>query len=179
MAKEKPLDSALAQAWLDACEESGLFSNAAVRHLQSLVPDNDCVVVVTRGAGRPARSLVIRRRRHVIGPPALGKRAPTSLDADRVAMFVGPTPPTAPIVGQLWRQTGAEPRYRQGIPHLIQRVSRWDGTQWVSWGIFSDEANFSIHECSFAEALATAHELARWNGCQTIYTLDDSTWGNA
>jgi hypothetical protein len=184
LANEKPLDLAWVQAWLAAWEESDLFSDAAVGHLKSLIPDNDCWVVVTRGAGRPPRSLMFRCWRRVIGPPAPGKRAPTWHDPDRMAMFIGPTPPAAaPIVGQLWRQMDAKPRYRQIIPHhLMQKVFRWDGTQWVSWGIFSDEATISIQgktECSFVEALALAHELARWTGSQTIYTFDDSTWGNA
>jgi len=35
-------------------------------------------------------------------------------------------------------------------------------------------------DCGFMEALASAHELARWNKrAKIIYTFDDSTWGNA
>jgi ubiquinone/menaquinone biosynthesis C-methylase UbiE len=49
-------------------------------------------------------------------------------------------------------------------------------------GLLRDEPIISRHgkqECSFEEALADAHEIARRNRCQTIYTFDDSTWGNA
>jgi hypothetical protein len=47
------------------------------------------------------------------------------------------------------------------------------------WRILNDEAAISKlgkQECGFAEALAYAHELAKWNRCQFIYAFDDSTW---
>jgi hypothetical protein len=53
MAREKPIDLAVLEAWLAAWEEDDLFSDAAIGHLKRLIPDNDCWVVVTRGAGRP------------------------------------------------------------------------------------------------------------------------------
>ncbi len=58
MAREKPLDLAVVQTWLSAWNESEIFSDAAVRHLQSLITDPLCIVVVTLGIGREPRSLV-------------------------------------------------------------------------------------------------------------------------
>ena len=38
----------------------------------------------------------------------------------------------------------------------------------------------AIVETWLMEALAGAHDLARWNkGAEIIYTFDGSTWGNA
>jgi hypothetical protein len=54
MAKEESLDLAAAQAWLTAWKEKDLYSDAAVRDLLSLIPDNDCMVVITCGVGWPA-----------------------------------------------------------------------------------------------------------------------------
>jgi hypothetical protein len=61
MAQEKPLDLAVVQAWLAAWNERDVFSDAAVYHLQSLITDLHCFVVVTLGVGREPRSLVFRR----------------------------------------------------------------------------------------------------------------------
>jgi hypothetical protein len=58
MAREKPLDLAAVQAWLSAWNEHDIFSDASVRHLQSLITDPLCLVVVTLGVGREPRSLV-------------------------------------------------------------------------------------------------------------------------
>jgi hypothetical protein len=49
MAQEKPLDLSIVQAWLSAWNERDIFSDAAVRHLQSLIADPLCLVVVTMG----------------------------------------------------------------------------------------------------------------------------------
>lgn len=63
MAREKPLDFNIVQAWLAAWDETELYSDAAVRHLATLIEDLHCLVVVTRGVSREARSLVFRRCR--------------------------------------------------------------------------------------------------------------------
>jgi hypothetical protein len=42
-AKEKSLDLAAVQTWLAAWSEKDLYSDAAVRDLLSLMPDNDCM----------------------------------------------------------------------------------------------------------------------------------------
>jgi hypothetical protein len=39
MARVKPLDSAVVQAWLSARNERDIFSDASVRHLRSLITD--------------------------------------------------------------------------------------------------------------------------------------------
>jgi len=57
MAQEKPLDPVIVQEWLAAWDESNIFSDASVRHLQSLITDPFCFVVVTLGIGREPRSL--------------------------------------------------------------------------------------------------------------------------
>jgi hypothetical protein len=186
MAKEKPLELEAVQTWLAAWEENDLYSDAAVRHLQSLIPDNHCIVVITRGVGCPPRSLVFRRWRRVrVVPPTptaqAGRVRPTLLDPDRMAMFDGPNRPMAPIAGQLWLQADVTPRQRISA-WPAQRIFRWDGTQWLVHGHLIDDATISNQGkqvCGFEEALANAHELARWNCCQTIYTFDDSTWGKA
>jgi hypothetical protein len=66
MAREQPLDLAVVQAWLAAWNESDIFSDAAAHHLQSLIADPLCLVVVTLGVGREPRSLVFRRWKRVL-----------------------------------------------------------------------------------------------------------------
>jgi len=183
MAKEKSLDLAAVQTWLAAWKES--YSDAAVRDLLSLIPDNDCMVVITCGVGCPPRSLVFRRwRRVVVLPPTpttqAGRVHPAVLDPDRVTMFHGPTPPIAPITDQLWLKEGVTPKW--SVPWVTQKIFRWDGTEWLLHGSLRDEAmihNQGKQECGFAEALAGARALAGANRCPIIYTFDDSTWGNA
>jgi hypothetical protein len=68
MARVKPLDLAVVQAWLSAWNERDIFSDAAVRHLQSLIIDPLCLVVVTLGIGREPRSLVFRRVKYMLPP---------------------------------------------------------------------------------------------------------------
>ena len=45
MASEKPLDLAALRAWLASWDESDLFSDLAVHHLQSLIADTHSLVV--------------------------------------------------------------------------------------------------------------------------------------
>jgi hypothetical protein len=78
MAREKPLDLAIVQAWLDAWDERDVFSDAAIQHLQSLIADTHCIVVITLGVGREPHSLVFR------------------------------VAPSAPPISQLWHQTGVK-----------------------------------------------------------------------
>src|SRR5215475_7117204 len=66
MAREKLLDLAVVRAWLVAWNERDVFSDAAVHHLQSLIADTHCLVVVTLGVGRGPRSLVFRRVKRVL-----------------------------------------------------------------------------------------------------------------
>jgi hypothetical protein len=188
MAREKPLDLAVVQAWLAAWKESDLYSDAAVRDLLSLIPDNDCMVVITCGVGCPPRSLVFRRLRRVVPKPT-GKGPVQLLDPDRVTMFRGPTPPMAPTIGQLWLNEAVTPKW--SVPGVTQKIFRWDGTQWLLHGHLCDEAWIQmqgnrpigpsglIDSQTFAEALGRAHEAAQRFNLETIYTFDDSTWGNA
>src|SRR5262245_40806432 len=115
MAREKPLDVAVVQAWQAAWNESDVFSDAAVLHLQSLIPDPLCLVVVTLGVGREPRSLVFRRIKRVVpipteitansGKDMLVRRESTG---PFPSMFVSPLAPVGPSVGQLWHQTGVK-----------------------------------------------------------------------
>jgi hypothetical protein len=66
MAQEKPLDLAVVQAWLSAWNDRDIFSDASVRHLQSLITDPLCLVVVTLGVGREPRSLLFHRMKQMI-----------------------------------------------------------------------------------------------------------------
>jgi hypothetical protein len=206
MAREKPLDLALVQAWLAAWNERDVFSDASVRHLQSLITDPLCLVVVTLGVGREPRSLVFRRIKQMIPVliPPLPALKPTlyAVHGDdgrfqihtntagepagirwgpRAAfpeMIVGPVAPIAPSVGQLWHQTGVK---SETVPKL-ERVLRWDGTDWVIAGLVTETggvAKQGMQVCDFQEALACAYEHTRWGDCEFIYTYDGSTWGNA
>jgi hypothetical protein len=190
MANVRSLDLSVVQGWLAAWKEKDLYSDAAVRDLLSLIPDNDCMVVITCGVGCPPRSLVFRRwRRVVVLPRPTEKGRVQVLEPDRVTMFHGPTPPIAPTTGQLWLNDAVTPKW--SVPGVTQKIFRWDGTQWLLHGHLTDEAWIKmqgnrpmgpsglIGSQTFAEALAGARELARGNSIQTIYTFDDSTWGNA
>jgi hypothetical protein len=204
MARVKPLDLAVVQAWLSAWNERDIFSDAAVRHLQSLIMDPLCLVVVTLGVGREPRSLVFRRMKQMIPVliPPLPALKPTvyavqggdgrwqfrtdggpklELKQDIrpfPEVIVSPVAPVAPSVGQLWHQTGVK---SETVPKL-ERVLRWDGAEWVIAGLVTERGGVSkqgVQVCDFQEALACAHELARWLDCEFIYTYDGSTWGSA
>ena len=56
MAREQPLEPAVVRTWLAMWEQRDPFCDDAVRHLQTLIPDNNCYVVVTLGTGREPRS---------------------------------------------------------------------------------------------------------------------------
>jgi len=187
MAREKPLDVAVVQAWLAAWNERDVFSDAAVLHLQSFITDPLCLVVVTLGVGREPRSLVFRRIKRVepvpteINPEATLKRLEDMLPS----MFVSPLAPVGPSVGQLWHQIGV--RYRVPLslsecPWKLERVLQWDGEDWVIAGYVLDSPTIvkqGKQVCDFQEALAYAHETTKWLDCEFIYTYDGSTWGNA
>src|SRR5262249_6310746 len=66
MAREQPLESAVVRTWLAMWEQRDPFCDDAVRHLQALIPDNKCYVVITLGIGCEPRSLVFRRWKHVL-----------------------------------------------------------------------------------------------------------------
>jgi hypothetical protein len=196
MAQVKPLDLAVVQDWLAAWDESNIFSDASVRHLQSLITDPFCLVVVTLGIGREPRSLVFRRVKYTL-PPVPPKPniqdmpRPSSREAALLgvrerrewielfrSMPVGPVAPVAPSVGQLWHQTGVK---SETVPKS-ERVLRWDGAEWVIAGFVVDDANImkqGKQACDFMEALASAHSSTQWTDCEFIYTYDGSTWGNA
>jgi hypothetical protein len=199
MAREKPLDVAVVQAWQAAWNESDVFSDDAVLHLRSFIPDSLCLVVVTLGVGREPRSLVFRRVKQVMPPewePTLEllrkSRYPLPDAQQRIStasfgtsmcalapstMFVSPVAPVAPPAGQLWHQTGA----KSGKANM-ERVLRWDGADWVIAGYVSDRLDIGKQgkqRCDFQEALAYAHWLTTVWDCEFIYTYDGSTWGNA
>jgi hypothetical protein len=68
MGRQKPLGLAIVQEWLAAWDKSNIFSDASVRHLQSLITDPFCLVVVTLGIGRKPRSSVFRRVKYTLPP---------------------------------------------------------------------------------------------------------------
>jgi hypothetical protein len=155
MAREKPLDVAVVQPWLAAWNERDVFSDAAVQHLQSLITDTHCLVVVTLGAGREPRSLVFRRVKRVLEADhetiirTDGWPWAHSLSLARSA-FVSPVAPVAAPVGQLWHQTGVKSKR---VPKL-ESVLRWDGADWVIGGYVSDSPmimNQGKQVCNFQE----------------------------
>ena len=180
MAREKPLDVAVVQAWLAAWNERDVFSDAAVVHLQSFITDPLCLVVVTLGVGHEPRSLVFRRIKRMepvpteIDPEATLKRLEDMLPS----MFVSPLAPVGPSVGQLWHQLGVK---SEG-PRKLERVLQWDGEDWVIAGYVYDSLSImrqGMQVCDFQEALADAHWSTKWTDCEFIYTYDGSTGGNA
>ena len=187
MAREKPLDVAVVQAWLAAWNERDVFSDAAVVHLQSFITDPLCLVVVTLGVGHEPRSLVFRRIKRVvpvpteINPEATLKRLEDMLPS----MFVSPLAPVGPSVGRLWHQIGVRyrvPRSLSECPWKLERVLQWDGEDWVTAGYVVDSPAImkqGKQVCDFQEALADAHETTKWLDCEFICTYDGSTWGNA
>jgi len=60
MASEQPLEPEVVRTWLAMWEQRDPSCDDAVRHLQTLIPDNHCCVVITLGIGRERRSLVFR-----------------------------------------------------------------------------------------------------------------------
>jgi hypothetical protein len=177
MAREKPLDLAIVQTWLSAWNESDIFSDIAVRHLQSLITDPLCFVVVTLGTGQEPRSLVFRRVKQMV-PVPISPFAGRKGISQFPTMTVSPVAPVAPSDGQLWHQTGVR---SETVPKL-ERVLRWDGTDWVIAGLVREIGGVmkqGMQVCDFQEALACAHEHTKWLDCEFIYTYDGSTWGNA
>jgi len=180
MAREKPLDMAVVQAWLAAWNEHDVFSDAAVLHLQSFITDPLCLVVITLGMGCEPRSLVFRRFKQVVPVPTeINPEATLERLEDMLpSMFVSPLAPVGPSVGQLWHQLGVK---SEG-PRKLERVLQWDGEDWVIAGYVIDSPVIMKHGkqvCDFQEALAYAHESTKWTDCEFIYTYDGSTWGNA
>jgi hypothetical protein len=183
MARQKPLDPAIAEEWLAAWNESDISSDTAVRHLQSLSTDPHCLVVVTLAVGRPPRSLVFRRVKRVLEADdgAIirwdGWPWAHSLGLAR-SVVVSPVAPNAPSIGQLWHQTGVK---SETAPKL-ERLLRWDGADWVIAGYVHDDPMIGMQgkqACDFRGALASASGYAKWFDCEFIYTYDGSTWGNA
>ena len=173
MAKEKPLDFDVVQAWLERWNERDLYSDAAVRYLQSLIADPYCVVVITRGIGCEPRSLVFMRWKWAfpIRPDRVDLSPPRAIDIGKIPrMASGENPPLAPRIGQLWHRTGQRP----------ERILEWDGADWTVAAPVCDDpiiVKQGLQPCDFQEALAAAHALGE--NCEFIYAYDDSTWGNA
>jgi len=192
MARERPLDLAVVQTWLASWDQSELFSEAAVKHIQILIGDTYCFVVVTLDVAHEPRSLLFRRVTRVVevghDDGLVIRRSRPELEAVRAAearslslassLFVSPVAPVAPAIGQLWHQTGVK---SESVPKL-ESVLRWDGADWVIAGHVSDNPIITMQGrklCDFNAALASAHELAKWIDCKFIYTYDGSTWGSA
>ena len=183
MARERPLEPTVVWTWLAMWEQRDPFCDDAIRHLQTLIQDNKCYVVITVGIGREPRSLVFRRWKHVL-PLArnIAEQKAELLEYDFYKMLVSPEAPTARNDRQFWHQTGANGCTRPPLPRA-QKVFQWNGADWMLYGYVRDDPIISKQgkqNCGFMEALACSHELARWSkGFQIIYTFDNSTWGNA
>jgi hypothetical protein len=204
MAREKPLDLDIAQAWLDAWDDGNPFSEPAVHHLQSLLADSHCLLAVTLNVGGEPRSLVFRRRRYVLpavlgrGPPIIvpnasglartGRSAPAQdvpSDRSHVLTFgwhIRMSRKMSMIAGPA---APAAPRVGQlwhqtGVK--LEKVLRWDGADWVIAGHVIDSPSIMMQgqrACHFSEALARAHWHATQLDCEFIYTYDGSAWGHA
>jgi hypothetical protein len=192
MARERPLDLAIVGTWLASWDEGELFSDAAVQHLQSLIADTHCLVVVTLDVAHERRSLLFRRLKRVVevdhDKSLLIRHSKREREVDAMrwarslslasSLFVSQVAPVAPPIGQLWHQTGVK---SETVPRL-ERVLRWDGEDWVIAGHVIDSPTImkqGKQGCDFQEALAYAHGHTRWFDCEFIYTHDGSTWGNA
>jgi hypothetical protein len=209
MATEKPLGLDVVQAWLDAWDESDLFSDPAVHHLQSLIADTHCLLVVTLTVDGEPRSLVFRRRQYMVpavlglGDPIIIPGVPKSVSAEPAGTGRNPPAPDAPMLRipggvlmlgpHLARMPAmiASPE-APAAPHVgqfwhqtgvkLEKVLRWDGGDWVIAGHVIDSPSIAKQgrqACGFTEALA----YARWNAtlvdCEFIYTFDGSAWGHA
>jgi len=190
MAREWPLEPTVVWTWLAMWEQRDPFCDDAVRHLQTLIPDNKCYVVITLGIGREPRSLVFRRWKHVLPlvrniaeqKADLLEQKADLLEYDFYKMLVSPEAPIARNDRQFWHQTGADGWTSPPLPRA-QKVFQWNGADWMLYGYVRDDPIISKQgkqNCGLMEALACSHELARWNkGFKVIYKFDNSTWGNA
>jgi hypothetical protein len=128
----------------------------------------------------PATGAIRAEARH---EPSASSR-PTVIPFDRrhlahglslaASMFVGAVAPVAPPIGQ--HQTGVK---SESFPKL-ERVLRWDGTDWLIAGYVSDSPSImkqgkQKRHCQ--EALAGAHASRSGSTANFIYTYDGSTWG--
>jgi hypothetical protein len=182
MALERPLDLSIVKAWLAAWNEADLYSDPAVRHLAALIDDPKCLVVVTRGVGREARSLVFRCWRPVRPnpPDCSAVVSPSARHTGEIPpLFHGPVPPAAPVIGQLWRQVRTECS-NVDLRTVLEKMFRWDGSDWIVLRVQPCIVKQGKEPCGFMEALVYAHEMAKWGSEEeVIYTYDDSAWGNA
>jgi hypothetical protein len=209
VARVKALELAVVQAWLSAWNERDIFSDAAVRHLQSLIADTRYFVVVTLGVGREPRSLVFRRWKYVlpasspiivptrskmISPPQLAT-ATTGRTPPKLAHFSSDQAAGIRHFGHFFRRDirsmsvspvapVAPPMgqlwHQTGVE--LERVLEWDGADWAIVGHVIDSPNImkqGTQPCDFLEALACARDHAKRLDCEFIYTYDGSTWGNA
>jgi hypothetical protein len=116
MARVKPLDLGVVQAWLAAWDENDVFSDASVRHLQSLITDPFCLVVVTLGVGREPRSLVFRRVKQMI------------------PVLIPPLPalkPSGKPAGVVLRQLTEEERTARG--YALAESKKRQGEEGIRW----------------------------------------------
>jgi hypothetical protein len=116
MAQVKLLDLAVVQAWLSAWNERDIFSDASVRHLQSLITDPLCLVVLTLGVGREPRSLVFRRVKQMI--PVLIPPLPALKPSDKPA-------------GVVLRQLTEEERTARA--HALAESKKRQGEEGIRW----------------------------------------------
>src|SRR5262245_29331981 len=114
MARVRPLEPAVVGTWLAMWEQRDPFCDDAVRHLQTLIPKNQCYVVNPIGIGGEPRSLVFGRWKHVlrlarnIAQKGISLAFATELlEYDFSKMIVSPDAPIARNDRQFWHQTGA------------------------------------------------------------------------
>jgi hypothetical protein len=127
---------AVLQAWLSGWNKSDIFSDAAVRHLQSLITDPLCLVVII--LGHEPRSLVFRPWKHVeFWIPVPGRGLPKFIKlkiSELPSMFVSPVAPDTtyrPALVPDWREIGDRSEIGEG--------STMGGAVWVVAGYMFDD----------------------------------------
>src|SRR5262249_27470274 len=120
-------EATVVRTWLAMWEQRDPFCDDAVRHLQTLIPENKCYVVVTLGIGCEPRSLVFRRWKHVL-PLArnIAEQKAELLEYDFYKMLVSPEAPIARNDRQFWHQTCTGTR--------AQKVFQSNGADWMLYG---------------------------------------------
>jgi hypothetical protein len=173
MARVKPLDLAVVQTWLAAWDESDVFSDASVRHLQSLITDPFCLVVVTLGVGREPRSLVFRRVKQMI--PVLTPPLPA-------------LKPSGKPAGVVLRQLTEEERTARA--HALAESKKRQGEERIRWPAAFPEMPVSPvapiapsvgqlwHQTGVeSETVPKPERVPRWDGAEWViagFVVDDA-----
>jgi hypothetical protein len=129
----------------------------------------------------PATGAIRAEARH---EPSASSR-PTVIPFDRRHLAHGLSlAPSMFVVGCARRSTYRPTLTSDGVKSesfpKLERVLRWDGTDWLIAGYVSDSPSImkqGKQECHCQEALAGAHASRSGSTANSIYTYDGSTWG--